>query len=180
MALDGVTLTLAPKPLSAKEKHAAQAVTHVWVKRGEALDNRLHTLNRYGVQLGREVPLWGGFTGDGEFTLKLWTDRSKLDNDIWARHVGGAVKAAASNRNIWPDNEGFPKQPGVYAKHRLVMRLFPPNSGDLNPIGNVWADLRRELAIRELDDLKCRRTLTVPQFHRRVSQILHTFFLTAR
>ena len=180
LVLDGVTLTLAPKPLSAKEKHAAQAITHMWVKRGEALDNNLHTLNRYGVQLGKKVPLWGGFTGDGEFTLKLWTDRPKLDKDIWARHVGGAVKEAAANRNIWHDNEGFLKQPDVYAKHRLVMRLFPPNSGDLNPIENVWADLRRELAAREFEDLRCRRTLSVSQFRQRVAQVLHSFSVPKR
>ena len=101
LVLDGVTLTLAPKPLSAKEKHAAQAITHMWVKRGEALDNNLHTLNRYGVQLGKKVPLWGGFTGDGDFTLKLWTDRPKLDKDIWARHV-----AAPSRRRLQTGTSG--------------------------------------------------------------------------
>ena len=52
LVLDGVTLTKAPKPLSKREKHAAQAIKHMWVKDGEALDNSLHTHNHYGVQLG--------------------------------------------------------------------------------------------------------------------------------
>ena len=73
LVLDGVTLTKAPKPLSKREKHAAQAIKHMWVRDGEALDNSLHTHNRYGVQLGDKVPLWGGFTGGGEFSFKLWT-----------------------------------------------------------------------------------------------------------
>ena len=37
LVLDGVTLTRAPKPLSGKEKHAAQAIKHMWVKSGESL-----------------------------------------------------------------------------------------------------------------------------------------------
>ena len=78
LVLDGVTLTKAPRPLSKREKHAAQAIKHMWVQDGEALDNSLHTYNRYGVQLGEKVPLWGGFTGQGKFTLKLWTERPTL------------------------------------------------------------------------------------------------------
>ena len=34
---------------------------------------------------------------------------------------------------------------------------FPPNSGDLNPIETVWARLRRDLAVREMADLKAGR-----------------------
>ena len=55
------------------------------------------------------------------------------------------------------------------------METFLPNSGDLNPIENVWADLRKELSERELEDLDARRYLTVGQFRARVSQILHSF-----
>lgn len=119
---DGATLARAPKPLSGKEKHAAQAIKYMWVKDGEALDNSLHTFNRYGVQLGHKVPFWGGFTGAGKFTLKLWTARPKLDKDTWASYIGASVKRAASGRYISQDNEGFLKQPKVYMKHRLTMK----------------------------------------------------------
>ena len=175
LVLDGVTLTRPPKPLSAKEKHAAQAIKHMWVKDGEALDNSLHTYNRYGVQLGHKVPLWGGFTGDGEFTLKLWTERPKLDKETWAKHIGTSVKRAASGRNVWHDNEKFLKQPKVYSRHRLTMKCFPPSSGDLNPIETVWAWLRKELAKREMADIDQRRTLTTAQFRQRAAQILQSF-----
>ena len=87
LVLDGVTLTKAPKPLNRREKHAAQAIKHMWVRRGESLDNELHTYNRYGVQLGEKVPLWGGFTGAGQFTLKLWTSKPTLDKPTWAHHI---------------------------------------------------------------------------------------------
>ena len=98
LVLDGVTLTKAPRPLSMREKHAAQAIKHMWVKDGEALDNSLHTHNRYGTQLGDKVPLWGGFTGGGEFSFKLWSERPKLDKGTWAGHIGTTVKRAASGR----------------------------------------------------------------------------------
>ena len=71
LVLDGVTLTTAPKPLSAKQKHAAQRIQHMWMMKGEALDKDVHTHNRYGVQLGTKVPLWGGFTGGGELALSV-------------------------------------------------------------------------------------------------------------
>ena len=175
LVLDGVTLSTAPKALSAKEKHAAQSITHMWVLKGEALDNDLHTHNRYGVQLGIKVPLWGGFTGRGDFTLKLWTERPKLDKESWATYIGTAVEPAAASPNIWHDNEKFLKQPEVYAAHGLVMKNFPPNSGDLNPIETVWADLRLELARREMEDIDAGRHLTVAQFRQRASQILHSY-----
>ena len=175
LVLDGVTLTKAPRPLSKREKHAAQAIKHMWVQDGEALDNSLHTYNRYGVQLGEKVPLWGGFTGQGKFTLKLWTERPKLDKQLWAGHIGAGEKRAASGRTIWHDNEKFLKQPQVYASHGLTMKCFPPNSGDLNPIETVWVWLRAELARREMSDLDTGKTISVQQFRQRASQILQSF-----
>lgn len=175
LVLDGVTLTKAPKPMSQREKHAAQAIKHMWVKKGEAMDNNLHTHNRYGVQLGEKVPLWGGFNGNGRFSLKLWTERPKLDKAVWAHHIARGVKRAASGRNVWHDNEQFLKQPAIYAQHGLSMKCFPPNSGDLNPIETVWAWLRKELAKKDMNDCDEGRTLTVSEFRRRVGQILHSF-----
>ena len=46
-----------PKPLNARERHAAQAIKHMWAREGEKMDNDLHTFNRYGPQLGTKVPL---------------------------------------------------------------------------------------------------------------------------
>ena len=42
----------------------------------------------------------------------------------------------------------------------------------LNPIETVWARLRFDLAGRERDDLKARRTLTNQQFKQRVPHLL--------
>ena len=73
------------------------------------------------------------------------------------------------------DNEKFLLQPAVYKKYGLKSVRFPPNSGDLNPIENVWAWLRRDLAKREQADLRNGVVLTIPQFRARAAQILHSF-----
>ena len=186
LVLDGVTLTLAPKPLNAREKHAAQAIRQMWIKDGESLDNDLHTHNRYGVQLGTKVPLWGGFTGGGKFTLRLWTPRPKMNKLEWAAHLPALKRAVddaeaqgvereTKKAKVWHDNEGFLKQPQAYKKHGFQMVLFPPNSGDLNPIETVWAALRKDLALREQSDLQAGVYLTVPRFRARAAQILKSY-----
>ena len=81
---------------------------------------------------------------------------------------------------MWHDNEKFLKQPSVYAQHGLVMKCFPPNSGDLNPIETVWAWLRRELAKKEMVDFDQGRTLTSAGFRRHASQILQSFGVRQR
>lgn len=186
LVLDGVTLTTAPKGLSKREKHAAQRIQHMWVKEGESLDNDLHTHNRYGIQLGTKVPLWGGFTGGSSFSLRLWTEKPKMDKDAWAKLIPD-VKLAADEREdgadpkVWHDNERFLLQPDVYAQNGLQLVRFPPNSGDLNPIETVWAWLRKDLAMRELKDLKEKKdVLTVAQFRARAAQILHSYSVPAR
>lgn len=47
LVFDGVTLTKAPRKLSARQKHAAQSIKAMWMKRGESMDPDLHTYNRY-------------------------------------------------------------------------------------------------------------------------------------
>ena len=47
LIFDGVTLTKAPQTLSKRQKHAAQAIEAMWMKKGEAMDPDVHTFNRY-------------------------------------------------------------------------------------------------------------------------------------
>ena len=81
LTFDGVTVTKAPKSLDLRQKHAAQSIRHMWRKKTEKMDHTLFTHNRYGVQLGTKVPLWGGMTGDGTFSLRLWTPRPKMKRE---------------------------------------------------------------------------------------------------
>ena len=181
VVLDGVTLSMAPKGLSNREKHAAQRIQHTWLKKGEGLDNNLHTYNRYGSQLGVKVPLWGGFTGCGAFSLRLWAEKPKMDKAAWAKLIPKVADAADDGPDgirakVWHDNEKFLLQPGVYTDHGLELVRFPPGSGDLNPIETVWAWLRKDLAKREQQDIaKGGGALTVGKFRARAAQILHSY-----
>ena len=47
LVFDGVTLTKAPQSLSKRQKHAAQAIKAMWMKKGEAMDPDVHTYNRH-------------------------------------------------------------------------------------------------------------------------------------
>lgn len=185
LVFDGVTLTKAPKNLDLRQKHASQHIRHMWMRDGERMDPKLHTYNRYGVQLGTKVPLWGGFTGDGQFSMKLWTPRPKCTMDEWAEYIPHLKRAAGTHRRsgswkklkIWHDNEKFLKQPTKYKKAGLVSMLFPPNSGDLNPIETVWAELRKDLAKKEFEDMRTGKIISVAGFKKRVAQLLTSYSL---
>ena len=96
LVLDGVTLTMPPASLSGKEKHAAQRILHMWIAPGEKLSREISTFNRYGVQLGTKVPLWGGFSGTGKFALRFWTKRPKMTKPEWEMQVP-ALKGAVDD-----------------------------------------------------------------------------------
>ena len=49
LVFDGVTLTKAPRKLSERQKHAAQSIKAMWMKKGEEMDPDLHTYNRYSL-----------------------------------------------------------------------------------------------------------------------------------
>ena len=76
---------------------------------------------------------------------------------------------------MWCDNEGFLKIDSKYRRHGLTAIRFPPNSGDFNPIETVWGRLRRDLALREFEDLKHDKVITTHQFKQRAAQLLHSY-----
>ena len=49
------------------------------------------------------------------------------------------------------------------------------NSGGLRPIETVWAELRKDLAKREFEDLEQGKNITVAQFKQRAAQILQSY-----
>ena len=76
---------------------------------------------------------------------------------------------------MWFDNETFLKVDSEYHRHGLTAMRFPPGNGDLNPVENVWGKLRKDLAIREFEDLKNDKVITTLQFKQRVSQLLTSY-----
>ena len=76
---------------------------------------------------------------------------------------------------MWLDNETFLKVDRAYHKHGLTAMRFPPGVGDLNPVENVWAKLRKDLAIREFEGSKNDKVITTLQFKQRASQLLTSY-----
>ena len=152
LCLDGVTFTSPPKPLNAREKHLAQCITHMCMKTGENHNSTVHTHNRYGVQLGTKVPLWGGFTGSGVFPLRLRTARAKMTKTERVQKMPRIKKAIDKHGKprgtikamVWHDDENPLFAPAEYRKHGMQMVNFPTKSGDLNPIERVWAKLKQK------------------------------------
>ena len=86
-----------------------------------------------------------------------------------------AMQTPGASSKMWHDNERFLINPPVYRDHGLQSVRFPPSSGDLNPIENVWAHLRRDMSSREMDDLRVGKYLTVAQYRQRVAQLLNSY-----
>ena len=106
----------------------------------------------------------------------------KINKAAWAKLVAALVRAAmpphlASQReaNVSDNNETFLNQPNLYKKNRMSSVKIAPNSGDFNPIEVVWARLCRDLAVREIADLKAGRCLSVCQYKRWASQTLTSY-----
>ena len=76
---------------------------------------------------------------------------------------------------MWHDNEKFLQTPKEYKKAGLKSFNFPPNSGDLNPIEIVWAELRKHFAQRVLEELKAGKFISNTAFKQRVSQVLTSY-----
>ena len=105
-------------------------VQAMWILEGEKYDNAMHTYNRYGIQLGQRVLLWGGFTGDGKFTLHEWAPRPKMTKADWVQHLPAVKRAARTckqqkqsnvHATVRQDSERFLCQPEVYKAHGLKL-----------------------------------------------------------
>ena len=86
--------------------------------------------------------------------------------------AGTPLQSAAADKTI---HETFLINDAKYKASKLNSVRFPPNSGDINPIENVWSWLRTDLAKREFDDLKDKAVITVAQFRQRAAQILNSY-----
>jgi hypothetical protein len=101
----------------------------------------------------------------------------------WARYAPALRRAGmqtpGASSKMWHDNESFLINPAVYRKHGLQSVRFPPCSGDLNPIKTVSARLRRDLSIREMEDLRVGKHVTAAQYRQRVAQLLNSYAVPA-
>ena len=172
MAIDGVILTVPPTDPTDRKNFCLHGETHMWRRRNEATKPELAGEDPYAdqVPLARAIPLWAGISPTGYCEL-IWHKTKKLNTEEYVTTVlkSGKMVAAlkalqptrpAGPRRILCDNEGFlsAKEPTKFYKSKRIELLHVPRrSPDLNPIEMYWAWVRRQMRMKDLDDLKCRR-----------------------
>ena len=76
------------------------------------------------------------------------------------------------------DGEGFLTAKAckaAYKKEKIIVLTLPPKSPDLNPIEKFWGWLRRELQVRDLQDLQARKpALSKEAYKTRIRNLLKT------
>ena len=124
-------------------------------------------------------PHGGGFTGAGEFTLRLWTPTPKMKKAEWVSYVPAlrlaAMQTPGGASKMWHDNEKFIQLPKEYKTAVLTSINFPPNSRDLSPIETLWAKLRKDLIVKEFEDQRIGRIMSKKAFKQRVAQLLNSY-----
>ena len=143
----------------------------MWRKHGEANTPRLAGASEYDKQvpIGRAIPLWGGISADG-FQAVLWHAKKKTDHEEWSTAVRdgrltNAIRKINPKRRSGPwtvlcDNESFLRHKAsmrAYAAKHVNLWAVPPRSPDLSPVEMFWAWVRRQLRLKDLNDMKQKR-----------------------
>ena len=189
MSMGGVVLSMPPESEVDRLNYCWGGISHMWRKPSEGNSPRLAGNDDYQKQvpLSRAIPLWGGCSAAG-FHVILWHARKKVKHADWcdAVHEGKLTQAIRSlnpHRRHGPwsvlcDNETFLRHHDclrAYAARRVCLWDVPPRSPDLNPIEMFWAWVRRQLRVRDLDDVRHRRApLSKPAYIVRVKALLRT------
>ena len=189
MSMDGVVLSMPPASEVERFNYCWGGFSHMWRKPGEANSPRLGGNAGYDKQvpLARAIPLWGGCSAAG-FQAVIWHARKKVDHAEWSAAVRDgkltdAIRKLNPQRRHGPwtvlcDNERFLRHPEsmrAYAVKHVRLWDVPPRSPDLNPIEMFWAWVRRQLRLRDLDDLRNHRApLTKAAYIVRIKALLST------
>jgi len=173
MAIDGVVLTVAPTDATDRKNYCLHGETHMWRKDNEANKPELAGEDPYAdqVPLSRSIPLWAGISATGYCEL-IYHKTKKLNAKQWVDLVlkGGSMAAAirtlqptrpaGTPRRVLCDNESFLSAKlsrKFYEARNIEMLHIPPRSPDLNPIEMYWAWVRRQMRLKDLNDLRCKR-----------------------
>ena len=172
MAIDGVVLTVAPTGPTDRKNYCLHGETHMWRKRCEANKPELAGDDPFADQipLARAIPLWAGISQQGYCEI-IFHKTKKVNTEEWVKEVLKKGKLMAAVRKLQPtrpsgarrilcDNESFlsAKRCALFYKSKgIVLLQIPPRSPDLNPIEMYWAWVRRQMRLKDLEDLRCRR-----------------------
>ena len=169
MAIDGVILSIAPQDEADRLNYCWHGETHMYRKANEAAKPELAGDDPYPdqVPLARSIPLWAGISPCGVCEIVFHRSK-KLTTAEWTHDVLKQGKLAHAINKLQParptgprrilcDNEKFlyaKASNAHYKEHNIALLRIPARSPDLNPIEMFWAWVRRQLRLKDLDDLK--------------------------
>ena len=171
MSLDGVVLSMPPANPTDRFNYCWGGFHYMWRKRGEANLPPLAGADDFCKQCppARAIPLWGGISEDG-FEAVLWHQKKKVDNVEWSAAVRqgrltDAIRKINPHRRNGPwsvlcDNESFLRHASsmrAYALKNISLWGVPAKSPDCNPIEMFWGWLRRQMRLKDLEDLRKKR-----------------------
>ena len=143
----------------------------MWRKLAEANPPPLAGADKYDKQvpLSRAIPLWGGLS-EGGFEVVLWHEQKKTNNEEWsaavrAGNLTNAIRKINPHRRTGPwkvlcDNESFLRHESslrACAAKDVLLWGVPAKSPDLNPIEMFWGWVRRQLRLKDLEDMREKR-----------------------
>ena len=189
-AMDGVVPTTPPVDPVDRRNYCFHDVTHMWRKAGETAVPELSGGDPYAEQVpkSRIVPLWGALSAAGFQEIVYHKDR-KMKNDEWLNGALKSGKFLAAVRKLQPGRHAGPRRvicdgekflqvkscKKYYKSKGLQLNVLPAKSPDLNPIESFWGWLRRQMRLKDLEDLRQRRPpLGKLAWKRRLTNFLKT------
>ena len=134
---------------------------NIWVQRPEDSAYMEEYMVHGQGQFAPKIGMWGCFSSRGVGPMKLFDDN--MDARLYTDYMARYMKPYALR--LWPNEQWHFLQDnasyhGARASHQwfhnngVSLIPLPPHSPDLNPIENLWADLKRRVEARNASNIQ--------------------------